>query len=157
MNKLLVTSYVLGEETISATLTDGKTDCDYLINREQFEDWLTGGTGVVDMGFSHHLGDVLTEVEIKEPISDYWIQGDEINNSPVLEHLQLFVHRNEQSRCEAHCALLEQYLEDMLTERAEPAQNEAVATLRKYGQLKQETGEHLASAIYKRIILTQGV
>lgn len=157
MTKIIVTNYELTADYIYAQLSDGKNDCEYRLDRTEYEDWLTDGTGMIDMGFTHHNGNVLTEVEIKEPIADYWLQGEEINNSPVLEHLQLYVTRDELSRSLARAALLEQYLKDLL-EQLEPVQRaDGQTTLLEYGLMCKEAGEQGASALFKRIITSRSL
>lgn len=153
MIRIIVTNYELQDEKIIAHLSDGKHDCEYALNRQEYEDWLTDGTGVVDMGFTHHNGNVLTEVEIKEPIADYWLQGEEINNSPVLEHLQLYVTRDELNRSLARMELLEQHIKDLFDTYLEGLPKaEGYASLIEYGMLAKEAGEQIAGQMYKRII-----
>jgi hypothetical protein len=158
MIRIIVTNYELQSEKITVHLSDGKYDCEYALNRQEYEDWLTGGTGMVDMSFTHHYGGVITEVEIKEPIADYWLQGEEINNSPILEHLQLYVTRDELSRTLARMEILEQHLKDLFDTHIEGLpRTEGYASLVEYGMLAKEAGEQMAGAMYKKILTSRTI
>lgn len=154
MIQIKVHQYELQSEKIIAHVTDGRHDCEYAINRQEYEGWLTDGTGVVDMSFCH-TGDngELKEVELKEPIAEYWKQGEEINNSPVLEHLQLYITRDELQRTKVRMELLEQHIKDLFDTHLEGLPKaEGYASLLEYGMLANEVGHQMAGQMYKKII-----
>ncbi|HYD22141.1 MAG TPA: hypothetical protein VEB40_11745 [Flavipsychrobacter sp.] len=155
MKNLRVNNYELKGEEIVAHVSDGRRSCEYCIKRADFEYWLTDGTGVVDMSITHSEGGVITEVPITETIEQYWRQGEEINNSPVLDHLRFFLVRDEVAVSALKAELVEEQLKDLFAEMEPGVRAEAYASLLEYGLLKKEYGEQSASVVFKKILTTK--
>jgi hypothetical protein len=141
MKNLKVISFELRPEQVVLQLSKGNDACEYIVNRAAFEDWLTDGTGEVDMSIAHHDGNVINEVEIKEPIALYWMQGVEVNDCPVLEHLRMYLLRNAASISGVKAEFAEERLRVLFSEMEPMVRADAYATLLEYGMLKKECGE----------------
>ncbi len=149
--KVTVTSYIKLEDKIIAQIESGDMNCGMTIPVQEYEDWLTDGTGVIDMGFTHHDGNVLQEVEIKEPIADYWLKGAEINDSPVCEHIQLYLTRNELNRSICIAKLYEEYLIELFHDQLDNS-TDAKIRLNECIIRYKDIGEQMAGQMYKKIL-----
>lgn len=152
MKNVRVSNYELRGEWIVSYLTDGKQDCEYNINRAAYEQWLTDGTGVVDMSICYHEGNVMREVPIKETIENYWLQGVEIDNSPILQDIRMYLMRDEASVSALKAEFVEEHLKQLFTQMEPALRAEAYASLLEYGMLKKEYGEQHASIVFKKIL-----
>lgn len=155
MKNLRVLNYELQATAILACITDGKSQIDIPIDRVVFEQWLTDGTGEVDMTFTHTEGDITTESTVKEPIAKYWHQGEEINNSPVLNHLRQYLTRDEAAVCGIKAEFIEEHLKDLFTQMEPSLRAEAYASLLEYGLHKKEQGAQNAAVVFKKILTGQ--
>jgi hypothetical protein len=152
MKNLEVKNYELRSEQVIALVTDGKTEMDQVIDRTAFEHWLTDGTGMVDMSITHHDGDVITEVPIEEPVNRYWLQGAEINDSPVLEHISMYLRRDQVAISALKAEFAEEHLKGLFAEMEPVVRAEAYAFLLEYGMLQKEYGEQSASVVFRKIL-----
>jgi hypothetical protein len=155
MKNLRVHNYELSAEQITAHISNGRQHIEFGIDRGVFEHWLTDDTGAVDMSITHSADNVITEIPIKEPIAQYWLQGEEVNNSPVLEHLKFFLTRNEVAVSAVKAEFAEEQLKDIFAQMEPAVRAEAYATLLEYGMLKKEHGERSASLVFKKILCTK--
>lgn len=89
--KIKVTRYSLNATHIIIEGTQNGVPFEKPVSRRVYELWLTDGTDTVDMSISHHADNIIEEVPIKLAIDDYWLQGQELDNTPILEHLQWFL------------------------------------------------------------------
>jgi len=139
--QISVIAYSLQLLAIVATVSDGKHSCDITADRAEFENWLTDGTGIVNMSIYHQEGSIVKETPIQEPIEQYWQQGEEVNNSPVLLHLRTFLTRNERARTLTRLEMAKQHLMDLCAELEDAKREEAYASINEYGKLQQRIGE----------------
>lgn len=103
-NQRRVTGYNLTADQVILKIKEGDKTYEHPVSRRVFEIWLTDGTDVVDMSFSHCIDNVVTEVPVKVGIDEYWEKGDKLDNSPILEHLKLFLQYDEGRTAVAKCA-----------------------------------------------------
>lgn len=151
MKNLKVSNYELREEQIIVHASTGDESIEYAIGRMGFEDWLTEGSGVVDMSFTHCEGGVITEVPIKEPIANYWQLGSEVADGPVLEHLRFYLTRDNVAVSALKAEFAEERLRRIFSDMEPVQRADAYATLLEYGILKKEYGEQSASRVFRRV------
>lgn len=79
-------------DKIICSITDGKVITDMTIDKDEFEHWLTEGTGVVTYPIVFDNGSgVIDETEVKHTIEQYWTVGREINDSEICGDIERFM------------------------------------------------------------------